>query len=105
EMTVLEPALVWSQGGVHTGWTVTVSGGRIVRVGPATRHHDVRVLLPGRLLLPGLVNAHSHAFQRAIRGHVQWSAVEEDDFWSWRDAMYRRAASLPPEGVEAVSRL
>lgn len=58
-----------------------------------------------RLVLPGLVNAHSHAFQRAFRGHVQWRSAERDDFWSWRDRMYTVANRLDPEGVEAVSAL
>ncbi len=39
-----------------------------------------------RLSLPGFVNAHSHAFQRALRG-----ATEGDDFWAWRDAMLELA--------------
>jgi formimidoylglutamate deiminase len=57
------------------------------------------------LLLPGFVNAHSHAFQRAFRGHVQWRPKGRDDFWSWREAMYSVANELPPEGIEAMSRL
>ena len=57
------------------------------------------------LVLPGLVNAHSHAFQRAFRGHVQWKAAGKDDFWSWRDRMYATANRLDPEGVQAVSAL
>ncbi len=104
-MTVLEPDRVWTPSGVHAGWTVTITSGRIVRVGPAARHHDVSVPLPGRMLMPGLVNAHSHAFQRAIRGHVQRGGGSGSDFWSWRDAMYAVVATLPPEGVEAISRL
>ena len=40
---------------------------------------DVRA---SAVALPGFVNAHSHAFQRAMRGRV-----EGDDFWAWRDAM------------------
>ena len=44
--------------------------------------------------LPGFVNAHSHAFQRAMRGRV-----EGGDFWSWRDAMYAEAARLDPQIV------
>lgn len=62
------------------------------------------LVLDSHLLMPGLVNAHSHAFQRGFRGHVQW-ADGDDDFWSWRDAMYALANRLDPDGVEAVSRL
>jgi formimidoylglutamate deiminase len=42
-------------------------------------------------VLPGLVNAHSHAFQRAIAGLTEYSEQSGDDFWSWRDRMYRVA--------------
>jgi formimidoylglutamate deiminase len=58
-----------------------------------------------RLVLPGLVNAHSHAFQRSFRGHVQWRPPGRDDFWSWRDRMYAVANALDPDGVEAVTAL
>jgi formimidoylglutamate deiminase len=47
-----------------------------------------------QLTLPGFVNAHSHAFQRVMRGRAQG-----DDFWGWRDAMLQEAGSLSPEGV------
>ena len=48
------------------------------------------------LSLPGFVNAHSHAFQRALRGRT-----EGDDFWGWRDAMLERAESLSTEQVRS----
>jgi formimidoylglutamate deiminase len=44
--------------------------------------------------LPGFVTAHSHAFQRAMRGRAQG-----DDFWGWRDAMLELAEGLTPDGV------
>jgi formimidoylglutamate deiminase len=46
------------------------------------------------LPLPGFVNAHSHAFQRALRGRT-----EGDDFWGWREAMLDLARGLTPEQV------
>jgi formimidoylglutamate deiminase len=39
-------------------------------------------------VLPGLVDAHSHAFQRAFAGLAERRDSEHDDFWSWRDRMY-----------------
>ena len=62
--------------------------------------------LPGRALLPGFVNAHSHAFQRLIRGRTQWrpATAPRADFWSWRDAMYTAALSMRPEDIFLVSR-
>jgi formimidoylglutamate deiminase len=62
--------------------------------------------LPGRVLLPGLVNAHSHAFQRLIRGCTEYVAAGAlgDDFWSWRELMYRAAERLTPEDIYASAR-
>ncbi len=57
------------------------------------------------LVLPGLVNAHSHAFQRAIRGATHRRVGDESTFWSWREAMYRVANALDPEQVFAITRL
>lgn len=57
------------------------------------------------LLLPGFVNAHSHAFQRAIRGAThRRGAHDPSSFWSWREAMYKVATSLDPEAVFSVTR-
>jgi formimidoylglutamate deiminase len=50
----------------------------------------------GRLALPGFVNAHSHAFQRALRGRE-----EGDDFWAWRESMLDAARGLLPGQVRA----
>jgi formimidoylglutamate deiminase len=50
----------------------------------------------GRLTLPGFVNAHSHAFQRALRGRAAGA-----DFWSWRDGMLAEAARQTPDLVRA----
>jgi formimidoylglutamate deiminase len=52
--------------------------------------------MSGRHSLPGFVTAHSHAFQRGMRGRAQG-----DDFWAWRDAMLELAAGLTPQGVRA----
>jgi formimidoylglutamate deiminase len=48
-----------------------------------------------------MVNAHSHAFQVGLRG-VGERVAAEDDFWSWRDAMYRLAGALDPASMRAV---
>jgi formiminoglutamate deiminase len=58
----------------------------------------------GALLLPALATAHSHAFQRAMRGRAQRPAADDrDDFWTWRGQMYSLAASLTPESIQTVS--
>ncbi len=59
------------------------------------------------VLLPALATAHSHAFQRAMRGAAQRPAGSSgrDDFWSWRGAMYHVAGALDPESIGAISRV
>jgi formimidoylglutamate deiminase len=117
------PDYVYRGGRFEAGLAVLVSEstGRIVDVVPAWPRSADRpagaaahvrdalaetIELPGRALLPGFVNAHSHAFQRLLRGRTQWrpSDSPEADFWSWRDAMYRIALALSPEDVFDVAR-
>ena len=62
------------------------------------------VRLPGKALLPGLANAHSHTFQRLFRGRAEGRAVGGDTFWTWREQMYRAAAFLSPEDLYDVAR-
>src|SRR4026208_413807 len=64
------------------------------------------VRLKNRALLPGLVNAHSHAFQRVIRGRTEHrSHHTTDSFWTWREQMYAAANRLSPEEIYNESRL
>lgn len=60
----------------------------------------------GEIRLPALTTAHSHAFQRGMRGTVQRAAkLGRGDFWSWRDEMYRAANALTPESMAKISRV
>ncbi|MEO7039936.1 MAG: formimidoylglutamate deiminase, partial [Candidatus Elarobacter sp.] len=54
-------------------------------------------------VLPGMPNLHSHAFQRAMAGVAERRGSSDDDFWSWRDAMYRLAGTLEPDGLYAIA--
>ena len=54
-------------------------------------------------VLPGMVNAHSHAFQRAFAGLAERRESEADDFWSWRDRMYGVALRITPAQLRAVA--
>lgn len=57
-------------------------------------------------MLPGLVNTHSHAFQRVIRGRTEYRTTnEKDSFWTWREMMYRAATRLTPEDIYDASRM
>lgn len=49
--------------------------------------------------IPGAVNLHSHAFQRAMAGLAEYRSSHSDDFWSWRDAMYRFVDRLTPDDI------
>jgi formimidoylglutamate deiminase len=49
-----------------------------------------------------MANAHSHAFQRDLRGRAERPSSPDDDFWSWRQTMYGLAAVLDPERMRAV---
>jgi len=60
--------------------------------------------LPRRALLPGFVNAHSHVFQRLLRGHTHHGSGGRDSFWTWRERMYAEAGRLTPESLYAVAR-
>lgn len=71
--------------------------GVIEAVGPGGPPYD------GFVALPGMPNAHSHVFQRALTGRGE-GVRGEDSFWSWREAMYRLANALDPEGVYAIAR-
>jgi formiminoglutamate deiminase len=53
------------------------------------------------VVIPGLANAHSHAFQRALRGRTQRASAS---FWTWRDQMYALASKLDPDAMLALTR-
>jgi formiminoglutamate deiminase len=70
----------------------TVDGGVFTDVAPGASNQEAE-RLPG-IVVPGLVNAHSHAFHRALRGCAEGGS---GDFWSWRELMYAVAARIEPE--------
>ncbi len=73
--------------------------GRITSVVAGVARPGDAIALRG-LVLPGLVNAHSHAFHRALRGRTH---AVGGDFWSWRDLMYQVAGSLDPDRYRALA--
>jgi formimidoylglutamate deiminase len=95
----LVPDLLLDARGARSGAGVTVEEGRLIEVGPVSNGER----LPGRALAPGFVNAHSHAFQRGLRGRVERVDHPHDDFWSWRERMYILAEDLDPVSIRAVS--
>jgi len=55
--------------------------------------------------ITGLANLHSHAFQRGMAGLAEYRGSESDDFWSWRELMYRFLDRLDPDNVESIAAL
>ncbi len=88
--------------GVRAGVRIGVEGGviRSIEVAGAAGGDQA---LKG-LVLPGMGNVHSHAFQRAMAGLAEWDAGGKDNFWSWREAMYRFAELLDPDAQLAIAR-
>lgn len=56
-------------------------------------------------VIPGLCNAHSHAFQRAMAGQAEWRGAGEDSFWTWRERMYDLALRIDPDDLRAIATL
>jgi formiminoglutamate deiminase len=87
------------------GWRRNVrlesQNGRIVSARPDVRPEpqDRRE----RIAVPGLPNLHSHAFQRAMAGLAERRGPADDNFWSWREAMYRFVRAMGPDEVQAIA--
>ena len=101
-------ALLWApHAWLNGAWAQDVllrvgADGRWAEVRPNTPAPHQAEHLPGPAL-PGLVNAHSHAFQRAFVGLAERRDSVHDDFWSWRDRMYGVALRITPEQMCAVA--
>ena len=78
--------------------TFEVAGGRFTAVTAGSLPGEAQVL-PG-VILPGLANAHSHAFHRALRGRTHDGG---GTFWTWRERMYAVAAQLDPDSYLALA--
>jgi formimidoylglutamate deiminase len=89
------------------GWASNVSirmGGGIIRevvcdvdAAPEAERHKIG--------LPGMPNVHSHAFQRGFAGLAERRARERDNFWTWREIMYRFVDRISPDDLEAIAAL
>jgi formimidoylglutamate deiminase len=103
--TFYRPELLYVAGGFVAGGELLVGDDGRVLSADAERDGAVVVEMPGKALLPGFVNAHSHSFQRLIRGKAESRAVSGRDFWSWRGTMYHAASTLDPQQVYDVARM
>jgi formimidoylglutamate deiminase len=113
ETTTYAPDLLYLNGRFERGRALVCDAqGRIAAVTnlesfaerDETTNNVVR--LRNRAMLPGMSNAHSHAFQRVIRGRTEYrSEHARDSFWTWREMMYAAASRLTPEDIYDASRM
>ncbi len=96
-MTYFAP-YAWLGGAVVRDVRIEIEDGRFTAVTPGAA--PTGILLPG-LVLPGLANAHSHVFHRALRGRTHG---DRGSFWTWRERMYAVAARLDPDTYLALAR-
>lgn len=88
------------------GWQANVrlewdAGGTLTAVTPGAQQTNGEA--SADLVLPGMVNLHSHAFQRALGGLTETAGDGPDSFWTWRDLMYRFARNITPDHIEAIA--
>jgi formimidoylglutamate deiminase len=100
------PDLVYVNGRFESDRAVECdSAGNITRI-VESKEAPNATRLQGRALLPGMINAHSHAFQRVIRGRTEHrSQHTTDSFWTWREQMYAAANRLEADDIYDASRM
>lgn len=98
-------ALWFERAWIDNGWAkdvrIGVADGRIasIEAGAPAEPGDER----HRVALPGLCNVHSHGFQRGMAGLSERRSRPDDNFWSWREIMYRFLDRLTPDDVAAIT--
>ncbi len=96
-MTEYSADFLWTESGfVPDARIAAASSGGADRSGK-------RVEPIGRFVVPGMCNAHSHAFQRAMAGLAEHQTHADDSFWTWRETMYRFANIIGPNDLGAIA--
>jgi formimidoylglutamate deiminase len=105
--TLYRPEMMYVDGRFVVGGELLVSPeGLVLQNDDQLDRSSVTIVeMPGKALMPGFVNAHSHSFQRLIRGKAESRVVSGRDFWSWRGTMYYAASKLDPQQVYDVARM
>jgi formiminoglutamate deiminase len=89
----------WLDDGVADSVLVSVSDGRITAIETGTQQAASSQVLRG-IVIPGMGNAHSHVFHRALRSRTQ---SDRGSFWTWRKLMYSVAGQLTPDTYHALA--
>lgn len=98
-VTTIQPQYYWTASGWQQSPCLRVDSGRLWPQSPA----DASSATINGYVLPGLCNAHSHAFQRAIAGRTEHQSGARDSFWSWRETMYQFADRIGPDEMRAIA--
>ena len=102
-MLILHAAKALGPDGWRENVRLTIRGRQIdaIETGAAAQPGDEQ----HAILIPGVPNLHSHAFQRGMAGMAERRAGSTDTFWVWRETMYRFANTMSPDQMEAVATL
>jgi formimidoylglutamate deiminase len=100
-MTAIHAAEALTAEGWQRDVRITLKDGRFdaIAAGVASQPGDDK----HAIVIPGLPNLHSHAFQRGMAGLAETRGQSADSFWTWREVMYRFALSMTPEQQEAIA--
>jgi len=113
------PDLIYTGGRFERGLALVCdASGKVLRLASTDElREEKKIRLSNRAMLPGMVNAHSHAFQRVLRGRTEYRSagagasplpdheIARDSFWTWREMMYAAATRLTPEDIYDASRM
>lgn len=100
--------LFFEQALIGEDWAENVAieiddGGRITDIATAASNQNIDYR--AKMALPGLPNAHSHAFQRAMAGMAEVKGSSDDSFWTWRQVMYNFLEKITPSDLYAIAAL
>lgn len=97
-------ALLQASGWISPAYVGVEASGNIQYLSGKAPELPTAIEFVNGFAIPGFLNAHSHAFQYAMVGMAEkHTSGSRDDFWSWREAMYRCALSVDPDEMQAVA--
>ena len=99
--TYLADAALLPQGWADNVLIEVEPSGNIASIAPERSARDAERI--DGFVVPGMIDLHSHAFQRALAGLTQKLGADEASFWTWRDVMYRFAERITPDEQRAIA--